>query len=42
MTNLVITKLGIIRGGNCEKWFKHRSSRETGVRMAIDYLLKHN
>ncbi len=40
--NLQITKLGIIRGGNCEKWFKNRSQRELGVRMAIDYLLNHN
>ncbi len=40
--NLQITKLGIIKGGNCEKWFKRRSLREQGVRMAIDYLLNHN
>ena len=37
-----ITKLGIIKGGNCEKWFKRRSARELGVRNAIDYLLNHN
>lgn len=42
MSNLKITKLGIIKGGNCEKWFKSRSLRERGVRMAIDYLLNHN
>ena len=42
MSNLVITKLGIIKGGNCEKWFKSRSQREIGVRMAIDWLLNHN
>lgn len=42
MSNLKITKLGIIKGGNCEKWFKARSNRERGVRMAIDYLLNHN
>ena len=42
MSNLVITKLGIIKGGNCEKWFKARSQREAGVRMAIDWLLNHN
>lgn len=42
MSNLKITKLGIIKGGNCEKWFKSRSNRECGVRMAIDWLLNHN
>lgn len=42
MSNLKITKLGIIKGGNCEKWFKARSNRERGVRMAIDWLLNHN
>lgn len=42
MANLVITELGIIKGGNCEKWFKRRSERERGVRMAIDYLLNHD
>ncbi len=40
--NLQITKLGIIKGGNCEKWFKSRSQRELGVKMAINYLLNHN
>jgi len=42
VSNLQITKLGIIKGGNCEKWFKARSNREVGVRMAIDWLLNHN
>ncbi len=42
MPNLQITRLGIIKGGNCERWFKARSKREYGVRLAIDWLLNHN
>ena len=42
MSNLQITELGIIKGGNCEKIFKQRSDRERGTRIAIDWLLNNN
>jgi len=39
MANLQITKLGIIKGGVCEKIFKQRSKRETGADRAWQWLL---
>ncbi len=40
--NSRITKLGIRKGGGCEKMFKCRRKRERGVELAIDWLLNNN
>lgn len=39
MGNLQITKLGIIKGGECEKIFRRRSKREKGATIAVNWLL---
>jgi hypothetical protein len=41
MSNIQITELGIIKGGNCEKMFKNRNQREKGTADAVNWLL-HN
>ena len=38
---VTITKLGIIKGGGCEKIFKARRKRERGAELAINWLLNH-
>ncbi len=37
-----LNKLGMIKGGDCEKRFKARKKRERGAALAIDWLLYHN
>ena len=38
---VTITKLGIIKGGGCEKIFKARRNRERGADLAVNWLLNH-
>lgn len=40
--SIKITKLGIIKGGVCERAFKERRQREQGARLHWDWLLSHN
>ena len=40
--SIVLTKLGMIKGGLCEGRFKARQKRERGTELAINWLLYHN